>query len=44
VASSDFEELIGLAGAIHVMRMGRLAASLPAAEASYSAILGHALR
>lgn len=43
VASSDFEELLSLADVIHVMRMGRLVARLPASEASYAALLGHAL-
>jgi ABC-type sugar transport system ATPase subunit len=44
VASSDFEELLGLADILHVMRMGRLVATLPAGEASYAAILGQALK
>jgi ABC-type sugar transport system ATPase subunit len=43
VASSDFEELLSLADVIHVMRRGRLVASLPASEASYPTLLGHAL-
>ena len=29
IASSEFEELIGLADVIHVMRLGRLVATLP---------------
>jgi ABC-type sugar transport system ATPase subunit len=43
VASSEFEELIGLADVIHVMRLGRLSASLVGSGASYQDILHHAL-
>jgi ABC-type sugar transport system ATPase subunit len=43
VASSDFEELLSLADVIHVLRRGRLVASLTAREASYPILLGHAL-
>jgi ABC-type sugar transport system ATPase subunit len=43
VASSEFEELIGLADVIHVMSLGRLVHSLPGATATYRDILGHAL-
>jgi ABC-type sugar transport system ATPase subunit len=43
VATSEFEELLGLADEIHVMRLGRLVATMPAGEATYTAILQHAL-
>jgi ABC-type sugar transport system ATPase subunit len=43
VASSEFEELIGLADVIHVMRLGRLVATLPGQGASYHDILHEAL-
>ena len=43
IASSEFEELPGLVDAIHVMCMGRVTATLPGAEATYSDILAHAL-
>ena len=43
VATSEFEELIGLADDIHVMRGGRIAASFPGAEATYHRILENAL-
>jgi ABC-type sugar transport system ATPase subunit len=43
VASSEFDELIGLADEIHVMRLGRIVASLSGASASYRQILHHAL-
>jgi ABC-type sugar transport system ATPase subunit len=43
IASSEFEELIGLADVIHVMRLGRLVATLPGATATYHDILHEAL-
>ena len=43
VATSEFEELLGLAEEIHVMCLGRLVTTLPAAEATYARILHHAL-
>jgi ABC-type sugar transport system ATPase subunit len=43
VASSEFEELIGLADTIHVMRLGRLVQTLPGSTATYRQILDHAL-
>ena len=43
VATSEFEELIGLADEIHVMRLGRLVTTMPAEEATYARILHHAL-
>jgi len=43
VASSEFEELIGLAQTIHVMRLGRLVKTLPGAGVTYRQILEHAL-
>ena len=43
VATSEFEELLGLADEIHVMRLGRHVATMPAAEATYAGILHHAL-
>jgi ABC-type sugar transport system ATPase subunit len=43
VATSEFEELIGLADEIHVMRSGRLVARMPGASATYHAILENAL-
>lgn len=43
VASSEFEELIGLADVIHVMRLGRLVATLPGDSANYHDILHEAL-
>jgi ABC-type sugar transport system ATPase subunit len=43
IATSEFEELLELADVIHVMCLGRLVATMPAAEASYAAILHHAL-
>ena len=43
IATSEFEELLDLADSIHVMRLGRLVASMPASEASYTQILHHAL-
>jgi ABC-type sugar transport system ATPase subunit len=43
IATSEFEELIGLADDIHVMRDGRIVASFPGAEATYHRILENAL-
>jgi ABC-type sugar transport system ATPase subunit len=43
IASSEFDELIGLADEIHIMRLGRIAASLPGPSATYRQILQHAL-
>jgi ABC-type sugar transport system ATPase subunit len=43
VASSEFEELIGLADTIHIMRLGRLVQTLPGSTATYREILEHAL-
>jgi ABC-type sugar transport system ATPase subunit len=43
VATSEFEELLGLADDIHVMREGRIVASFPGAEATYRRILENAL-
>ena len=43
LATSEFEELLVLADVIHVMRLGRLVASLRGEEATYSSILHHAL-
>jgi ABC-type sugar transport system ATPase subunit len=43
IATSEFEELIGLADDIHVMREGRMVASFPGAEANYHRILENAL-
>jgi ABC-type sugar transport system ATPase subunit len=43
VASSEFEELIGLADTIHIMRLGRLVQTLPGNTATYREILEHAL-
>ena len=43
VASSDFEDLIGLADPIHVMCIGQLVATLDGKEATYGEILQHAL-
>jgi ABC-type sugar transport system ATPase subunit len=43
IASSEFEELIGLADTIHVMRLGRLVWSVPGRSATYHEILEHAL-
>jgi ABC-type sugar transport system ATPase subunit len=43
VASSEFEELLGFADVIHVMRLGRLVATLSGAEATYRGILEEAL-
>jgi ABC-type sugar transport system ATPase subunit len=43
VASSEFEELIGLAEVVHVMRLGRLVKTLPGDGITYRQILEHAL-
>ena len=43
IASSEFEELIGLADVIHVMRLGRLVASFAGNGVSYQDILHEAL-
>jgi ABC-type sugar transport system ATPase subunit len=43
IASSEFEELIGLADIIHIMRLGRLVATLPGESACYQDILHEAL-
>ena len=43
VATSEFEELLGLADEIHVMCLGRLVTTMQAEEATYARILHHAL-
>ena len=43
IATSEFEELIGLADDIHVMRQGRIVANFPGSEATYHRILENAL-
>jgi ABC-type sugar transport system ATPase subunit len=43
VATSEFEELLGLADVIYVMCLGRLVATIPGDEADYGTILEHAL-
>jgi ABC-type sugar transport system ATPase subunit len=43
VATSEFEELLGLADVVHVMCLGRLVATMSAEEATYAQILHHAL-
>jgi ABC-type sugar transport system ATPase subunit len=43
VATSEFEELLGLADEIHVMCLGRLVTTMQAGEATYARILHHAL-
>ncbi|WP_158812145.1 sugar ABC transporter ATP-binding protein [Beijerinckia sp. L45] len=43
IATSEFEELIGLADEIHVMRSGRIVATMTGAEANYHKILENAL-
>jgi ABC-type sugar transport system ATPase subunit len=43
IATSEFEELIGLADDIHVMRQGRIVANFSGAEATYHRILENAL-
>jgi ABC-type sugar transport system ATPase subunit len=43
IATSEFEELIGLADDVHVMREGRMVANFPGSEATYHRILENAL-
>jgi ABC-type sugar transport system ATPase subunit len=43
IASSEFDELIGLADVIHVMRLGRLVATIAGEKACYQDILHEAL-
>jgi ABC-type sugar transport system ATPase subunit len=43
VATSDFEDVIGLADVVHVMCLGRLVTSIPGDRATYGEILRHAL-
>jgi ABC-type sugar transport system ATPase subunit len=43
IESSEFDELIGLADVIHVMRLGQLVATLPNVGIEYQEILHHAL-
>ena len=43
MATSEFEELIGLADDIYVMREGRIVANFPGSEATYHRILENAL-
>jgi ABC-type sugar transport system ATPase subunit len=43
IATSEFEELIGLADDIHVMREGRMVANFSGSEATYHRILENAL-
>jgi ABC-type sugar transport system ATPase subunit len=43
MATSEFEELIGLADDIYVMREGRIVADFPGSEATYHRILENAL-
>jgi ABC-type sugar transport system ATPase subunit len=43
VATSDFEDLIGLADTVHVMCLGRLVTTLAGEEVTYGEILRHAL-
>lgn len=43
IATSEFEDLLGLADVIHVMCLGRIAATLPGGQATYERILHHAL-
>jgi ABC-type sugar transport system ATPase subunit len=43
IATSEFEELIGLADDVHVMREGRMVASFPGSGATYHRILENAL-
>ena len=43
IATSEFEELLGLADDIHVMREGRFSRHIPGNEASYHEILENAL-
>jgi ABC-type sugar transport system ATPase subunit len=43
LATSEFEELLGLADVIYVMCLGRIVTSMSAEEATYAKILQHAL-
>ncbi|HTV31436.1 MAG TPA: ATP-binding cassette domain-containing protein [Xanthobacteraceae bacterium] len=43
IATSEFEELIGLVDEVHVMREGRIVANFPGAEATYHRILENTL-
>ncbi len=43
IASSDFEDVLGLADTIHVMCLGHLVAALDGATATYEQILHHAV-
>jgi ABC-type sugar transport system ATPase subunit len=43
IATSEFEELLGLADVIHVMRLGELVATLAGDTATYREILANAL-
>jgi ABC-type sugar transport system ATPase subunit len=43
VASSEFEDLLGFADEIHVMRLGRVVATVDGTGATYSDLLHHAL-
>jgi ribose transport system ATP-binding protein len=43
IATSEFDEIVGLADVVHVMREGRLVASFPGEEATYRRILENAL-
>ena len=43
VATSEFEDLLGFADVIHVMRLGRIVATLPGGSASYADVLHRAL-
>jgi ABC-type sugar transport system ATPase subunit len=43
IATSEFEELLGLADVIHVMQLGQLVATLQGDKATYREILAHAL-
>ena len=43
LATSEFEELLGLADVVHVMCLGKVVTTLTAEEATYTKILQHAL-
>ncbi len=43
LATSEFEELLDFVDRVHVMRLGRLVATMPASELTYTNILHHAL-
>ncbi|GGO94740.1 ribose import ATP-binding protein RbsA [Wenjunlia tyrosinilytica] len=43
IASSEFEDLLGLADVIHVMRGGRVVTVVPGPSATYGELLGHAV-